>query len=277
MTDNIENLEFSFVTITPEMAASWLERNDINRPLRPDRVTQIAQAIRRGEWKVNGDTIKINPDGQILDGQHRLWAIVESGLSVMSAVVIGLDTGAQHTVDIGARRNLSDALRLHGETNTNNLAAALNLFHLWRLGDSVMRSPHASRLTPAQAFAILEVDGPRIRDALQRASTVRSAMNKTLTSSIITCCLLRFGEIDAEDAVTFWERVGDGTGMKKNDPCYMLRESCTKNSKRRNKYPTLMMFALVIKAWNAFRSGREIQTLAWKMGGSRPEPFPEPI
>lgn len=278
MTDEFENLNFSFMVITPEIATDWLDRNDINRKLREDRVNQLAQAIRRGEWVVNGDTIKINKQDQILDGQHRLWAVVEAGVPVVSAVVIGLENEAQMTVDTGARRNLADALRLKGEVNTNNLASALNLIHRWRLGESVLRSPSLGRLSAAQAFKMLEgEEGDRIRHALQRASMIRNAMNHTITMSIVTACLLRFEEIDRDDAVEFWSRVGEGTDMKRFDPCYMFRESCTKNSKRRAKYPALVIHAYAVKAWNAFRNGREIQALSWKMGGAKPEPFPEPI
>lgn len=270
-------IEVRLVRVTPEVATEWLEKNDRNRKLREDRVKTLAGAIQRGEWKINGETIKLGPDGKIIDGQHRLWAVLEAGQPIDTFVVFGVEEDAQPTVDVGARRNLADALKWAGESNTSNLSAALNLIHLWRLGDSALRNPGSARLTPAQAFALMAKEGDQIRDALARAGMIRSAMNQTLTMSIVTACFLRFTQIDEEDAVTFWTRVGEGTGMKKNDPCYMLRESCTKNSKRRNKYPTLMMHALTIKAWNAFRAGREIQTLSWKMGGARPEPFPEPI
>jgi hypothetical protein len=66
-------------TITPKQAQVILAHNDRNRSLASSRVTVYSGAMLAGEWRMNGETIKFNGDGTLLDGQHRLAAVVRSG------------------------------------------------------------------------------------------------------------------------------------------------------------------------------------------------------
>ena len=63
------------VDITPEMAREYLEKNSHNRRLSERSVRNLATAIKNGEWQVNGEAIKVDKEGNLLDGQHRLSAI----------------------------------------------------------------------------------------------------------------------------------------------------------------------------------------------------------
>jgi hypothetical protein len=48
---------------------------------------------------------------------------------------------------------------------------------------------------------------------------------------------------------------------------------------QRDQYSTLSgreaLVAIAIKAWNAWREGKSLQTLSWRAKGRRAEPFPE--
>lgn len=69
----------TILTVTPEMAAKLLEHNKWNRPLNDLHVHRIKNQILKGKWQFNGDTIKVSADGDVLDGQHRLWAVISQG------------------------------------------------------------------------------------------------------------------------------------------------------------------------------------------------------
>ena len=84
--------------ITPDMAAQMLERNTMNRNISQLNVTRYANDMASGAWEQNGETIKIAEDGTILDGQHRLWAIIESGVTVTMIVVYNVRKEARETV-----------------------------------------------------------------------------------------------------------------------------------------------------------------------------------
>src|SRR5262245_875204 len=77
--------------VTPELATRLLEANGDNRPLTQSHVERIARQIRQGKWQFNGDTIKIASNEDVLDGQHRLWAIIEAQTAVESLIVYGID------------------------------------------------------------------------------------------------------------------------------------------------------------------------------------------
>jgi len=78
------------IMLTPEKAMEMLDRNKNNRPLSDSHVQRIAGQIRAGKWIFNGDTIKISDDGEVVDGQHRLWACIESKKPIETVIVYGV-------------------------------------------------------------------------------------------------------------------------------------------------------------------------------------------
>ena len=94
-----------------------------------------------GHWQFNGEAVKFAGDGSLLDGQHRLAAIIEADVVLPLLVVRGLASSAQETVDGGAKRKFSDVLKLRGEPNADHLAAVARRVTLWK------RAPGAARST----------------------------------------------------------------------------------------------------------------------------------
>ena len=68
-------------TITPEYAKELLDYNKKNRSLSKATVDRYAEDMRKDNWQQNGEAIKIDWDGNLIDGQHRLAACVKSGVS----------------------------------------------------------------------------------------------------------------------------------------------------------------------------------------------------
>src|SRR5580692_2847485 len=93
------DIQFQKIMLTPEMAVQFLEHNTLNRPLSDQHVKRLVGQIIGGKWKFNGDTIKISKGGGILDGQHRLWAVVESKVSIETGLVMGIEKDAFATID----------------------------------------------------------------------------------------------------------------------------------------------------------------------------------
>lgn len=101
-------MQSSVQMITPEIALEMLSSNDGNRPLRSSVVKRLANAIRRGEWRVSHQGIAIDASGRLLDGQHRLRAIVESGIACEIMVTRNVLRAAFRVMDQGARRSMAD-------------------------------------------------------------------------------------------------------------------------------------------------------------------------
>jgi hypothetical protein len=102
------DMRIRLVEVTPEMARDWLNDNTKNRPLRDARVADLVAAIQRGEWKLTHQAIAFDKDKVLLDGQHRLHAIVRAGKTVPVLVAFDADRASYDCLDIGARRSLAD-------------------------------------------------------------------------------------------------------------------------------------------------------------------------
>lgn len=77
--------------VTPEMAKAWLLKNPENRPIEEDRVSEYADKMRRGEWKEKmhgGSPLIVMKEGELINGQHRLMAVVKYGKSVRMQVLV---------------------------------------------------------------------------------------------------------------------------------------------------------------------------------------------
>ncbi|NCC66460.1 MAG: hypothetical protein EOM15_17640 [Spirochaetia bacterium] len=106
--------------ITPEMATRMLSGNKDNRAINKSRVTLYAKAMKEGRWVENGQTIIISTDGFLIDGQHRLTALVAAGVT-LEMLVVKLeskdnegDLTARHIpIDIGQSRTLANTTGLH--------------------------------------------------------------------------------------------------------------------------------------------------------------------
>lgn len=114
--------------ISPEQAAKWLERNDNNRNVNVAKVKKMAKDMREGHWDTTHQGIAIASDGTLVDGQHRLLAIVESGVTVRMNVTFNA-AKSQH-IDSGNIRSMANRVQMseYDMSWTNNtILSAANL------------------------------------------------------------------------------------------------------------------------------------------------------
>ena len=98
--------------VTPDLARQWLRTNEGNRPVRRNHVGTLSAAINAGHWKLTHQGIAFSEHGRLIDGQHRLEAIIASGKPADLAVYIELDDNMFGVLDRGIRRNHADDLRM---------------------------------------------------------------------------------------------------------------------------------------------------------------------
>ena len=99
-------------TIGPVQAAELLRKNITNRPLRKSWVKTLASRIDAGEWLVTHQGIAITTDNELIDGQHRLNAIVMSGKAVEVNISYDCDPASFLVIDAGIKRTSADHLRI---------------------------------------------------------------------------------------------------------------------------------------------------------------------
>jgi hypothetical protein len=112
--------------ITPERAREYLGRNLNNRRIRKPSVACLARAIRQDEWQLTHQGIAFNCDGSLIDGQHRLLAIIEANKAVPMYVTRGAPKDTVRVIDAGTIRDDTDAANVSGlpEVTRNQVAIA---------------------------------------------------------------------------------------------------------------------------------------------------------
>lgn len=261
------------VMIGPELAEKMLGRNTHNRPARLAAVAAYAEDMRNGDWRWTGDPIRLGPGGVVLDGQHRLMAIIEAGVTLPFLVLEGLPMEAQENIDVVVPRRFSDVLALRGEANASALAALVRKVHEWERG--ARGSTGNVKLTHAQGLRVLDAH-PELRDIVRSAHAVASTWD--LPQSLLGLAWWLFAAIDQEDADHFFARCADGQNMAAGDPIYELRKVVAASREDvRGQRNQRHLLALTVKAWNAYRQGQQVGQLKFRAGGAKPERFPEPV
>lgn len=95
-------------SITPDAAECYLSRNEGNRYARPMHIERLAKKIREGRWLLSHQAIAFDDQGDLIDGQHRLMAIVKAGRPALLIVIRGLRRQSMTCVDENTRRTVAD-------------------------------------------------------------------------------------------------------------------------------------------------------------------------
>lgn len=257
-------MKTELMVITPEVAAQLLEWNTNNRPLNKTHVDFLVGQMLDGQWVQNGDPIRFS-DERLIDGQHRLHAVIKSGFTIEAIVLWGVPDDAFTTIDVGRKRTGSDTFSTKGEANTTALAAALRIVNAYFKGDH----NYATVVTNSDLLSLLD-EHPTIRESVRLSKHTHGL----LPSAMLAACHYLFSLKDKAKADAFHESLLKGSGLNEGDPVFTLRERLLKNSLSRSKLPKNYVFAIIVKSWNAYRAGKSIRMLKFRDGGDNAEPFP---
>jgi hypothetical protein len=86
-----------------------------NRPVKKTVVEKYTRDMKAGRWLKTTTPLKFDTGGKLFDGQHRLWALIEAGISFEFLVARGCNPDERHVQDIGAGRNVRDILSFEGD------------------------------------------------------------------------------------------------------------------------------------------------------------------
>lgn len=252
-----QNGNARIIEITPKMAMCYLETNNHNRRLSERSVRELMTAIKNDEWQINGEAIKIDREGNLLDGQHRLHAIVKSGRAVKSYVISNLDSETFKTIDTGKRRNNADALSLLGYRDPAMLAAASRM--VMNIERNQLRSHE--RISNIQLEQFLE----RQQGIVTSVALMREIKIDHVLAGATGAALHHiFARFDRDEADIFFADLAKGSMLSDKDPVFLLREKLMFYKSRLGASLTRReAAALVIKAWNYRRTGRVVKKLLW--------------
>jgi hypothetical protein len=257
--------------ITPHRAAELLTLNQKNRHIRKSVVERYVQDMAAGRWEFNGAPIIISDTNVLIDGQHRLTAIVESGVALPFVVIYDAPDSLRYTVDQGAARKPGDILAFAGIENSTAVASIARVLMSREAGLTTISGYRPSNA----AIKDWVVEHPDIIEASDVYGQSRRQV--PANPSIIAAAYYLCSRISPEHAHDFFvRRLINTEGLSATDPVRVLRKRLTEMPGRDSAQVKSEQLRYIILAWNIDREGRRIQRITAPKGGWTRHNFPEP-
>jgi hypothetical protein len=261
------------VHITPTMARKYLDKNTMNRPLNQQNLEALAKEMSHNNFHVTGESIKVAKDGTLLDGQHRLQAIVFSGKAVKMFLIEGLEKDAFKYMDTGRTRQASDVLAIEGVTNATKIAGMVKFIINFNKGyySDAAQSKAKYRTTNAQVSEFVEKHAKQLADSYDFGF---GKGKRLISGSLIAALHFIFKKNDERTADIFIEKLVTGAELTSGNPIHQLRERFVHDQRSTRKMPSRERIALICKAWNLVRTKKTVVKLHWDI---KRDPFPKPM
>lgn len=266
-------LKAKVVRVTPTLAKDWLQTVVKQRPLHKPTVEHYARLIRDGQWVLHGQAIEFSSKGELINGQHRLHAIIATGKAVDCLVVRGTDPKAFDVIDTGRGRSARDILGIAGEHRVAALGGALAaLYRYDTTGTRNLTNLRRSGVRPSNRDIENTLAAhPGIRDSLDKGYLVGLLLGSHGLSATLHYLM---AEKDTTLTDLFFEQLATGENLNQREPAYHLREYLISQRNKRSKAPLQDRVFTFIKAWNILRSGRNASRNAIMWYGGKDEPAP---
>lgn len=249
------------IRITPKMAQEYLDTDEENRNIRQGHLNGLVADMASGRWVFDGAPIRFDVDGKLLDGQHRMLAIVRSGKAQKMVVQTGLPRESRRTMDKNARRSVADNLRMDcGIVNSFKVSAIARVVLRWREGN--IRNA-TMQPTDNEVYDFVLDNNLTLQDAANFSSPVARELGGS--PQAVGAAYHETMLVAAEDAVPFWGKVHSGVELKPGEAALILRSALLRLDKiaKIGSRPTLTL-ELCIRAWNLMRQGKTQDVLLVK-------------
>ena len=245
--------------VTPRIAGEMLRRNPNNRKCKERHVKFLKGQMLSGAWVFDGQPLRFTESGALLDGQHRLTAIVESNTSQEFLIVSGIDSESFKVMDTGKNRSGADCFHIKGLDYSIDLAAAIKM--IINIKDNTFRGGN-NGVTNAQLLEWYD-NNPEILDIIKKSSVLNKAFSSIMSRSWIASLMFIFSQKNLEQSEVFMHKLCYGLDLSVNSPIYVLRKKLTEDKISTAKLPAKDRIAIIIKAWNLHRKGKECKYISW--------------
>ena len=247
--------DMGVVLFDKERAVECLARNvEQNRNIRKTHVKRLAGDMENERWHFTGVPVVFDSRGYLIDGQHRMAAIIQADITVPLVVVVTTGEKTMHVMDCGAKRSGADVLTFEGFTYAAKRAALLPMLSAYY--SNSQRLPRKWNATNAELPAL----AARFTDAdasLAEASKIGTDRSLNIAPTSIAFAHYILSKKDAERATEFFNRFHDGAELEKGDPVLALRRSLVFTRDGRNT-PVWVGAVKIVKAWNFRATGRQV-------------------
>ena len=237
--------------VTPAIAAEWLKLNTANRPMSAKIVDNYSKEMTSGNRLGSGaDAVVFAINGTLLNGQHRLAAIVKSGISIEVAVRTGADPQSFVGMDQGKRRLAADHSALNGIRHRSTVASALRFLAAHDSGAFKTCGSSEPDLPPRDVVACFE------RYPEMESNAVMCRHYKLLRTGAAIGAFTLCARLDRKEALDFFCSVGSGEGLVSGSAEIILRRQLESDSVKIRRESPVMRAARLIKGFNLYRENK---------------------
>jgi hypothetical protein len=273
-------IKTEILTVTPSIASKWIDEASKSnngsanyRRHNDDRSRRYATEIKEKRWDLNGESLKFDDHGILIDGQHRLRGCILAGVPFKTLVVFGVKS--IDAIDVGTPRSFTNWIARQGLGGASHLAAVTS--HVMRLDRQLFRIKSGG-----SAAGKLEINDQiegwrRWSPLIQETLKLHGTRQYYISPSRIHAISVMFWKADQKKAAQWNDAVRGRMNLPDGDPVKAFR-SILEGWK--NVHPSLTMiarpwFALAIKSWNYWEIDRSVSRLAWREVGPSAEAFPD--
>lgn len=254
------SIKVELVFITPSVAENYLKFNDKNRKPSERHVKFLSNQMKDGFFIENGETIVFDTKGQLKDGQHRLLAIVKSGMSYHIPVVRGVEPKSMATFDTGKNRTAADVLTINGfkyGAAISSFSQSVNKFlHNSRKSGRSYAANRFESLTNQQVLDYCTENYDWIKD-LVKTSILLSDKSKprVLTSSQIALISYIIGGETPSDKVYSFIKNLIGIIRSENTATSYIYTKLYNSKVNKEPLNFYWVLGMTIKSWNYYIDG----------------------
>ena len=262
-----EEMTSRIVLITPRIALQWLKRNDVNRTFSRANARVLTSEMSRGFWKANGESIVFDTDGVLIDGQHRLQAVLSAGHEYLAPVITGVLAEARPTVDTGMKRSTANNFQMAGESNAGTLAATIILWKGYQARIVKEMTHPELRLSVSGAMDYLK-EWPGLREAATAARKLRPAATGRMLVPTSEVAMVWFAIVSSgaskSRANEFMGSVLSGFDLSPGNPILALRRRLSDHMRTGHRMHKRERLALLLKTWQLWSTGQTRKVIRWE-------------
>lgn len=259
--------------ISPRQAQEYLEKNKRNRRLSVDTVNFYLDQMKRGQWKITGDSIKFADNGDLLDGQHRLAALANHTEPVEMYVTRNLPPETFKVIDTGKSRSSGDVLHMNGVKNATTVAATVRGVLQFERG-----SYHASKNRMIKGISNTDMISfigkhKEIVEIVEYCQSLYLSF-RYIPASTLGMLYFILSRKNQTQTDKFFEGYGAGIDLGIKSPIRIMRNRLISTEPdRKLRLTARAKAALFIHAWNAYMKKQELSHV--RLNGDFE--FPKPI
>ena len=269
-------LEVSTILVTPELAQDWLDTNVINRPSDPKHVAEFEHFLRTNQFKATGEPIQFvgffdQGNHMLANGQHRLQAIVNTGISAVMVVVQGVSKDAQLVMDTGKVRKFWEILHTERSvTNASAVSTVVRLAHAYENNElhTLGTGGGQRRVNNIELLKWFDTH-PACKDAQVLGERIGKASG--FSGPAVAVAIMIFDDIDMTASTIFFEHLESGANLPRGDSILAARRwiaDILLQARRRGQSARPRpadQIAVLIKAWNCRQEHRDttVRSINW--------------